>query len=446
VLGSLAFTHIWDAPTYGALMIIAFAAAVYAHSSGLSSGLRRTALFAAALGAGSILLFLPAYFLNFGAFEGIALTRAVDATRLNHFLIMWAPALAIISLLVMAPGERLRNPPWSGRAVGGGVAAVILPWVVLIAGRYGVSGLIDEVTDRGSNVVTVAILAALLFVVGRAFARQTFSPDRSEAQPSAQGFALALAALTLLLILGVEFYWIRDPYWVPRFNTLNKVAFLGWTMTGAAGALGAYSFLSRVFAADGGRILKRAAMAGAGVAAAAVILTGFVFPVTATFNVTDSFKDPRFLDGLRFIRAAHPGDYSGILWLTKNVDGTPVIMEAIGDSHTDYGRVSAFTGLPTVLGWPLHESWFHGSYGPQGTRRADVQRAYQSADPAVIQEILARYDVEYVYVGPLEREAYGEINLGAFASFMETVYRNDEVTIFRLEPGPARSGVRAAER
>ena len=44
---------------------------------------------------------------------------------------------------------------------------------------------------------------------------------------------------------------------------------------------------------------------------------------------------------------------------------------------------------------------------------------------------LDRYDVEYVYVGPRERATYGTEGLSKFASFMETVFSQDDVEIFR---------------
>ena len=43
-----------------------------------------------------------------------------------------------------------------------------------------------------------------------------------------------------------------------------------------------------------------------------------------------------------------------------------------------------------------------------------------------------KYDVEYVYVGHLEKEAYGEVGLAKFATFMDVAYQNDSVTIYRM--------------
>ena len=44
-------------------------------------------------------------------------------------------------------------------------------------------------------------------------------------------------------------------------------------------------------------------------------------------------------------------DVSAIQWLKENIKGAPVVLEANGDSYSGYERVSAATGLPTILGW-----------------------------------------------------------------------------------------------
>ncbi|HEU4758566.1 MAG TPA: hypothetical protein VFT91_01160, partial [Dehalococcoidia bacterium] len=376
---------------------------------------------------------------------GIELTRARDATRFHHFLYQWLPVLALIATLAVLSLGRLKRPLAAAGAAGAILAAAVFPWTIVTLRNDGFGGLLDEVSDRGTNLLTVALIAALFVLVVLAFFHQMSDGREEERGPPVAAFALLLSGLTLLLLLGVEFYWVKDPFWVPRFNTLNKVSFQGWTMTSVAGALGVYYLVSRPWP----RLRLSLARASWALAATAVVLAGFVYPVISTYSVTNSFSNDRYLDGLRFIRNDHPGDYQGVLWLGGNVHGTPVVLEAVGDSHSGFARVSAFTGLPTLLGWPLHEFWFRGSYVPQGTRRDDVQRAYQATDPSTLTAILRRYGVEYVYVGPLEREAYGPIDLGAFAEALDTVYRNDEVTIFRvrhnqatLRPAAASAGQR----
>ena len=55
-----------------------------------------------------------------------------------------------------------------------------------------------------------------------------------------------------------------------------------------------------------------------------------------------------------------------------------VILEATKPdaSYTEYARISTYSGLPTVLGWPMHEAQWRGTYDPQGTRQDDIRRLY----------------------------------------------------------------------
>ena len=60
----------------------------------------------------------------------------------------------------------------------------------------------------------------------------------------------------------------------------------------------------------------------------------------------------------------------------KTIEGQPVVLEANGDSYSDYERVSAMTGLPTVLGWYVHEWLWRGDPAdlkcPRRGRETDV--------------------------------------------------------------------------
>jgi len=138
------------------------------------------------------------------------------------------------------------------------------------------------------------------------------------------------------------------------------------------------------------------------------------------------------------MRNSRPGEYDAIQWLTKNVTGRPVIMEAIGDSFSEFGRVSAYTGLPTVLGWKGHEWQWRGSFAPQGSRAADVDAAYSTTDVQAARTVLDKYQVELVYVGPLERQTYEAPALDKFRQFMDVAYENAEVTVYQRRGGAAR--------
>ena len=165
-----------------------------------------------------------------------------------------------------------------------------------------------------------------------------------------------------------------------------------------------------------------------------------IYPVTATFARTNGFECPteepcQHVDGLAYMRTWEAPDYEAIRWIQDNIEGTPTILEAVGDSYSGAARISSKTGVPTLLGWPWHEERWRGSYDVQGTRREDTERIYTTASVTEAQSLLEQYDVTFVYVGSVEREEYGEGGLDKFAQFMKTVYQNSGVTIYQM-PGP----------
>jgi uncharacterized membrane protein len=95
------------------------------------------------------------------------------------------------------------------------------------------------------------------------------------------------------------------------------------------------------------------------------------------------------------------------------------------------GRVSALTGLPTLLGWAGHEGQWRGSYEVQHAREPDIETIYNTLDPEAALMLMDRYDVSYVYVGPLERREYDSRGLEKFGRFMDVVYEDNGVTIYK---------------
>jgi len=71
-----------------------------------------------------------------------------------------------------------------------------------------------------------------------------------------------------------------------------------------------------------------------------------------------------------------------------------------------------------------------------------VKQVYQTTSAEEAREILETYDVTYVYVGTLEREAYGDAGLAKFGEFMEVAFQNGGATIYKM-PDTGQISVRA---
>jgi uncharacterized membrane protein len=134
------------------------------------------------------------------------------------------------------------------------------------------------------------------------------------------------------------------------------------------------------------------------------------------------------------------GDYYAIRYLQDNIEGSPVILEALGWREYLWGsRVSIYTGLPTVVGWRWHQVQQRPVL--PGTmvdwRLSDVNLCYNTVSITQTLEILARYDVRLIYVGDYERAYYHPAGLAKFdemvtLDLLRTVYDARGVKIYEV--------------
>ncbi len=190
-----------------------------------------------------------------------------------------------------------------------------------------------------------------------------------------------------------------------------------------------------------------------GALGAAVLVAAFVYPFISTWNRTagcaghpvrllEGSADcgqvfaARTLDGLRDFKVSSPDEYAAIEWLS-HLDGRPVVAQAVGQGYRwETSRVSGTTGLPTILGWQGHEEQWRGGNEETSPRADDLQALYTSGDPDVVQSIIEKYDVAYVFVGPVERETYPDLRILEMDSVLEPgpAFQQGEISIYRVRP------------
>ena len=147
------------------------------------------------------------------------------------------------------------------------------------------------------------------------------------------------------------------------------------------------------------------------------------------------YSEYRFDNG--FGRDKLEWDYQAILWMRNNVQGSPVVLEGQGQLYrTLHSRVSIYTGLPTILGWDNHQSQQRGYGNTIGDRIKDISTIYSSDDWQESMELMQKYQVEYIYIGDIERHYYPEIGIGKFKEQigrdLELVYSNTGVDIYKV--------------
>ena len=92
------------------------------------------------------------------------------------------------------------------------------------------------------------------------------------------------------------------------------------------------------------------------------------------------------------------------------------------------------TGLPTVLGWYVHEWLWRDDTADLNEKSADIESIYTSLDAEYVKELLEEYDVSYIFVGSKEREKYGDaLNEEVLNSLGEVVFQDEEYSTYILK-------------
>ena len=234
-------------------------------------------------------------------------------------------------------------------------------------------------------------------------------------------YILTLILLSTILIATPEFIYAKDIY--PshyRANTMFKLGYQAFIM------LSLVSSFSIAYLLHKGR---RVIWIPVSLILISLVLIYPYFAITSYFG---DLKVQKSLDGISYLRTLYPQDYQAILWIQENISGQPVILESQGDSYTDYGRISANTGLPTPLGWTVHEWLWRGDYSFPQSRLEDVRLMYEGSLEQ-IKLLTNKYNVSLVYVGGLEREKYPNLNGNNYRKIGNTIYKNKEVTIYKIK-------------
>jgi len=212
-------------------------------------------------------------------------------------------------------------------------------------------------------------------------------------------------------------------------NTIFKLYYQAWVLLAIVSAYSLYYFAARLRGVGMGRQLARYAWWGILVV---LVACSLIYPVAATWSKSGAFVGSPALNGLAFVERTNPAEYEAIRWLDENVDGSLIVVEATGGEYSEYGRVAARTGLPTLLGWAGHEVQWRGTDRDFRGRAEEIDQIYQSKDRAKVDSLLEKYSVTYVYVGHLERAKYGQEAGEHLATFMDVAFENEGVTIYQV--------------
>ena len=241
-------------------------------------------------------------------------------------------------------------------------------------------------------------------------------------------FVLILTLLSTFLIIIPEFFYIKDIYPLHyRANTMFKLVYEAFMILTLCS-----SFMMIKLLSD---IKNKVLLLLFFMASVFLVSLVLIYPVLAINSYYRDLKNYQSLNGISYLSSLRPQDYRLIDWINKNIKGQPVILEANGDSYTDYARISANTGLPTVIGWPVHEWLWRGTYDVASPRIEDVKILYTTADVNLAKRIINKYDISYAVVSSLEKEKYPNLNENVFLSLGEIVYQSGDAKLYKFNSG-----------
>ncbi len=463
-LGTLAVTNSWDFPTYGLLMGLTMLGAAWRRPRGAAKGfasipwggLTQAALLALGIGLGGLALFAPFFDRYWAPVGGIGRVEWADGTLLRDYLLIYGVFAAV---LLPALGGAIwrasrRKGATSGRpaaALGIRSAPLAGPnlWLALAAvGALGVAALAPAL---GLRLVLAALLIAGLALL----------PRRALGAPI--WFALLMAWVGWAVSLGIELIYIKDHLaggdWY-RMNTVFKFGLQVWVLLALAAAASLPTLLRGLHRLGGARAqwAGLAAMALPAILAALYLLAAVPSRISNRFPVNTGPT----LDGLAFMEQTEfaydcaafggcepgmgtvmidlRGDAAAIKWLNDTIKGTPVVVQSNLFFYRGYGiRIAANTGLPTVVS-ALHVNEQRAA-DAAARRDADVDAFYRSADIETALRFLARYGVDYVYVGGVERAVYPAAGLAKFeqmrGTYLQPVFEAPGAQIYAVTGVPA---------
>ncbi len=493
ILGSLGFLNTWDLPIYLGVVMLAYGLGLVIVKGRLDWEITlRTFILGVGLGILSVLMYFF-FYLSFSSQAAGILPYVFPPTRLPQYLVMFGTFIFLVGCFLVAylfqPGEvrrqRLKSAFtwwWRILLITIFVYLFILLLIALVLyvinpapdsslaatlqtvlggmslGQAFGASITARLRDPWLMLMLSAFLALVLANVGSLLWKRP-APEEPQAvegpaQPnvSSEAFVFILIFVGLALTLVVEFLYLRDSFGV-RMNTVFKFYYQAWVMLGCASAYGVWWLLDR---------LEKPAIRLLFVLGATLFIgLGLVYTVMAIPTRAADFNGPANLDGASTIANTYPDDWAAIQWLDANAEtgmpagSVPVILEAPsvpllvggairGGSYSYEGRISTFSGFPTVLGWSLHEGQWRGNYIEQNKREPDIATIYTTSDGQTMLDLLHKWNVNYVILGSPEQTYIQNVcsqsgvvcnpsaALRKFGLVLQSVFSQGQVTIYRV--------------
>lgn len=250
---------------------------------------------------------------------------------------------------------------------------------------------------------------------------------------------LALILCTTGLVITPEFVYVKDIYGVAnsRFNTMFKLTYQAFVLFAIIIGIG-FAILLYMHYMNGKR--SKAVLA--------VILTTLViFALSIAYTPYASglwlgdFWNAEKRVGISSLKGLEKDEVYGFEMEAYGVlmqDGKRVlnIVEAAGDSYTHDNALSVYSGACTPAGWFVHEWMWHNDPEPIRERSDYVSFFYTAGNREYCRNFLKLYDIDYIFVGPVEVCRY-PVNRSGFWDLGEvcvkTVWQDCDLALIRVD-------------
>lgn len=281
----------------------------------------------------------------------------------------------------------------------------------------------------------IALPAALLFLLlALLLVRRAGGWRRAlhlvAALPSCDRTILVLLISVAGLVLVPELVRVRDIYAsdYQRANTMFKMAFQAY-------ALGHLTLAYMAFRLPGlakGRWTRiLATLLPASMICASLTFTILALPASCAPPPDEA---PLGLDGEAYLRISYPDGAKALDWIRDHARAGDVMLEADGDSYSNYGVLSSYSGVPTVLGWFVHEWLWRGSRPMVAARSLAISSLYNASTEKEARIVLDRFHVRYLVVGRLERRRFPKLQESLLLSLGRVVFRSGEISLVEVRP------------
>lgn len=250
--------------------------------------------------------------------------------------------------------------------------------------------------------------------------------DKNSIVDQFNSFILLLFFFGTLLIIIPEFFYIKDIYPAHfRANTMFKLGYQAFIMMSLASSF-VFIIFKNFYQKNKGFSLIYFFL---------FVVQFFLIALYPAYAISSYYgkldKKPE-LDGSLWINYQYPEYKEIINYLNQNIQDQPTILEAQGDSYTDFNVVSAYTGLPTVAGWWVHEWLWRGSPEAVGRLIPEIQNIYENEDEKLTITLIKKHKIKYLIIGSNERQKYKNLKENKFEKIGRLIFisSNNQGKIF----------------